>query len=40
MHLDAEQSIAGTAVALPWILDDLMGQGYRFVSIPEIAAGC
>lgn len=40
MHLDAQQSVAGTAVALPWILDDLMGQGYRFVSIPEIAAGC
>lgn len=40
LHLDAQQSINGTAVALPWIIDDLSAQGYRFVTVPQIAAGC
>jgi peptidoglycan/xylan/chitin deacetylase (PgdA/CDA1 family) len=40
LHLDAQQSVNGTAVALPWILEDLQAQGYRFVTIPEIAGGC
>ncbi len=40
LHLDAQRSIDGTAVALPWIIDDLSAQGYRFVSIPTIANGC
>jgi peptidoglycan-N-acetylglucosamine deacetylase len=40
LHLDALQSVGGTAVALPWIIDDLSAQGYRFVSVPQIANGC
>lgn len=40
LHLDAQRSIDGTAVALPWIIDDLSAQGYTFVSIPTIANGC
>jgi peptidoglycan/xylan/chitin deacetylase (PgdA/CDA1 family) len=40
LHLDAQQSINGTAVALPWIIDDLSAQGYRFVTVPQIASGC
>lgn len=40
LHLDAQQSINGTAVALPWIIEDAMAQGYRFVTIPQIANGC
>jgi peptidoglycan/xylan/chitin deacetylase (PgdA/CDA1 family) len=40
LHMDAQQSMNGTAVALPWILDDLTAQGYRVVTIPQIAAGC
>ncbi len=40
LHLDAQRSVDGTAVALPWIIDDLRAQGYRFVSVPSIAAGC
>lgn len=40
LHLDAQQSINGTAVALPWIIDDLSAQGYRFVTVPQIANGC
>jgi peptidoglycan/xylan/chitin deacetylase (PgdA/CDA1 family) len=40
LHMDAQQSVNSTAVALPWILDDLTAQGYRVVTIPQIAAGC
>ena len=40
LHLDSERSIDGTAVALPWIIDDLRAQGYRFVTVPTIAGGC
>lgn len=40
LHLDSARSIDGTAVALPWIIEDLRGQGYRFVSVPTIAGGC
>lgn len=40
LHLDAQHSIDGTAVALPWIIEDAMAQGYRFVTIPQIANGC
>lgn len=40
LHLDAQRSVDGTAVALPWIIDDLTAQGYRFATVPEIAAGC
>ncbi len=40
LHLDAQRSIDGTAVALPWIIDDLSAQGYSFVTIPQIAGWC
>lgn len=40
LHLDSQRSVDATAVALPWILDDLSAQGYRFVTIPQIANGC
>lgn len=40
LHLDAQHSIDGTAVALPWIIEDATAQGYRFVTIPQIANGC
>jgi len=40
LHLDAQRSIDGTAVALPWIIEDLSAQGYGFVSVPTIANGC
>jgi peptidoglycan/xylan/chitin deacetylase (PgdA/CDA1 family) len=40
MHLDSPRSVDGTAVALPAIIEDLSAQGFRFVSIPTIAAGC
>lgn len=40
LHLDAQQSVSATAVALPWIIADLSAQGYRFVTVPDIAAGC
>lgn len=40
LHLDSARSIDGTAVALPWIIDDLRAQGFRFVSVPTIAGGC
>lgn len=40
MHLDATASGATTAVALPWIIEDLQAQGYRFVTIPEMIQTC
>src|SRR5215212_2338330 len=40
LHLDAQRSIDGTAVALPWIIDDLSAQDYSFVTIPQIASWC
>jgi peptidoglycan/xylan/chitin deacetylase (PgdA/CDA1 family) len=40
LHLDAQQSIAGTAVALPWIIEDLSAQGYWFTTVPQIVNGC
>jgi peptidoglycan/xylan/chitin deacetylase (PgdA/CDA1 family) len=40
LHMDAQRSVDGTAVALPWILDDLIGQGYQLVTVPQIAGGC
>jgi peptidoglycan/xylan/chitin deacetylase (PgdA/CDA1 family) len=40
LHLDAQRSIDGTAVALPWIIEDLTAQGYRFVTVADIAWGC
>jgi peptidoglycan-N-acetylglucosamine deacetylase len=40
LHLDAQRSGDGTAVALPWIIEDLSAQGYSFVTVPQIAGGC
>ena len=40
LHLDAAASTETTAVALPWIIEDLRAQGYRFVTIPEMARPC
>jgi peptidoglycan-N-acetylglucosamine deacetylase len=40
LHLDAQRSVDGTAVALPWIIEDLSARGYRFVTIPQIANWC
>lgn len=40
LHYDAQRSIDGTGVALPWIIEDLSAQGYRFVTVPEMTGGC
>jgi peptidoglycan/xylan/chitin deacetylase (PgdA/CDA1 family) len=40
LHLDAQRSVDGTAVALPWIIDDLTARGYSLVTIPQIAGWC
>jgi peptidoglycan/xylan/chitin deacetylase (PgdA/CDA1 family) len=40
VHLDSANSAWATATALPWIIDDLSAQGYRFVTIQQAAAGC
>jgi peptidoglycan/xylan/chitin deacetylase (PgdA/CDA1 family) len=40
LHYDAQQSVNGTAVALPWIIEDLSAQGYSFVTVPQIAGDC
>src|SRR4051812_45153820 len=40
MHFDAQRSVDGTAVALPWIIEDLSAQGYTFVTVPQIAGDC
>jgi peptidoglycan/xylan/chitin deacetylase (PgdA/CDA1 family) len=39
-HLDGPKSASSTAVALPWIVDELLAEGYTFVTIPEIAQPC
>lgn len=40
LHLDASASTVTTAVALPWIIEDLTALGYRFVTIPELMNPC
>jgi peptidoglycan/xylan/chitin deacetylase (PgdA/CDA1 family) len=40
LHLDAAGSADATASALPWIIEDLTAEGYQFVTVPTIAAGC
>ncbi|MFN8590837.1 MAG: polysaccharide deacetylase family protein [Thermomicrobiales bacterium] len=40
MHLDGPSSAESTAAALPKIVHDLRAQGYRFVTIPEMAQPC
>jgi peptidoglycan/xylan/chitin deacetylase (PgdA/CDA1 family) len=39
-HLDGPNSATSTAVALPWIVDELRAKGYTFVTIPELAQPC
>ena len=40
LHLDAAASTTTTAVALPWIIEDLQAQGFRFVTVPEMTRPC
>ena len=40
LHLDGPATAVSTAVALPWVVADLRAQGYRFVTIPEMAEPC
>jgi peptidoglycan/xylan/chitin deacetylase (PgdA/CDA1 family) len=39
-HLDGPSSKESTAVAIPWIVEDLKERGYRFVTIQEMAQPC
>ncbi len=39
-HLDGPTSATSTAVALPWIVEELKDDGYTFVTIPEMADPC
>jgi peptidoglycan/xylan/chitin deacetylase (PgdA/CDA1 family) len=39
-HLDGPSSGESTAVALPWIVNDLKARGFRFVTIQEMAQPC
>ena len=40
LHLDGPSTGTSTAVALPRIVADLRGQGYQFVTIPDLAQPC
>ncbi|MGI8643726.1 MAG: polysaccharide deacetylase family protein [Thermomicrobiales bacterium] len=40
LHLDAPASATSTGRALPRVITDLRADGYRFVSIPEMAEPC
>lgn len=40
LHLDAPASAESTGRALPRLIDDLRAQGYRFVTVPEMARPC
>lgn len=40
LHLDGPATATSTAVALPWLIDDLRAAGYELVTIPEMAAPC
>jgi peptidoglycan-N-acetylglucosamine deacetylase len=39
-HLDGPSSEQATAVAIPWIVDELRKQGYHFVTVPDMAQPC
>ena len=39
-HLDGPSSAQSSAVAIPWIVSDLQKQGFRFVTIAEMAQPC
>ncbi len=36
LHFDSPTTIRSTAVALPWLIDDLRAAGYRLVTITEL----
>ena len=40
LHLDGPASAESTGRALPRVIDELRDQGYRFVTIPELAQPC
>ncbi len=40
MHMDGPASSTSTAVALPWIINELRAQGYTFVTISQMAGPC
>ncbi len=40
LHLDASTSTESTAVALPWIIQDLRAAGFQFVTIADMARPC
>jgi peptidoglycan/xylan/chitin deacetylase (PgdA/CDA1 family) len=40
LHLDGPASETSTAVALPWIVQELRAAGYTFVTVPELATPC
>lgn len=39
-HLDGPSSEESSAVAIPWIVEDLKAQGFSFVTVPEMAQPC
>jgi peptidoglycan/xylan/chitin deacetylase (PgdA/CDA1 family) len=39
-HLDGPASAASTAVAIPWIVEDLRERGFQFVTIQDMAQPC
>ena len=40
LHMDAQRSVDSTAGAMPSIIEDLSAQGYTFVTVPDMVAGC
>lgn len=40
LHLDAPASAQSTEIALPQIVEQLRGEGYRFVTIPDLVRPC
>lgn len=40
LHFDSPTTTSSTAVALPWIIDDLSARGYTLVTVPEMTQPC
>ena len=40
LHFDSPTTVDSTAVALPWIIEDLWDRGYTLVTVPEMAQPC
>jgi peptidoglycan/xylan/chitin deacetylase (PgdA/CDA1 family) len=40
LHFDSPTTVRSTAVALPSIIEELRGAGYRLVTVSELVAGC